>query len=540
MDLSELRTKIYDRIRPFVSSRNLLWIIISIGILLRFLQYLANHSLWIDESRLALNIVNKSFSELLEPLELMQMAPFGFLFVEKLLVQSFGNTEYILRLFPLICAIISIFLFFKIANHTVKKEAVVFALGLLALSKYLISYSAQVKQYSTDVTVALALYLVVIYLESKKLDLVHILLLGIVGAIAVWFSHPSAFILAGIGLSLASLTLTKREWKTLGKLLIIFAAWLISFAVAYFAMRQGANDRGVDASAQLYWMKVGWHWAFAPFPPSMQDAWWFVKAFFNLLENPIGLPLSGIATLAFIIGCVSMFSRNKKWFFMLLSPVLITLMVSGLRLYPFTGRFLLFLVPSFLLFIAEGAEYIRNKTNRVSPLIGFVVVVLLFFHPALAASYKIVTRTTYTPEVTEDIKPVMRYVQQNRKDGDTFYLYYGAEYAFKYYSEHFGFDNEDLIVGVDSRYKWQNYVKDMNNLRGNRRVWFLFSHVSKKRGVDEEKFFLSHLDSIGKQMDHFKRVGSSVYLYDLSEQAHRKGLSPRHGPPSIDRNISDD
>jgi hypothetical protein len=49
--------------------------IIFIGIILRLIQYGINRSLWLDESLLALNIVNKSLSELLRPLDYNQIAP---------------------------------------------------------------------------------------------------------------------------------------------------------------------------------------------------------------------------------------------------------------------------------------------------------------------------------------------------------------------------------------------------------------------------------------------------------------------------------
>jgi len=39
-----------------------------------------------------------------------------------------------------------------------------------------------------------------------------------------------------------------------------------------------------------------------------------------------------------------------------------------------------------------------------------------------------------------------------------------------------------------------------------------------KNGIDEEKFFVYNLETIGKQLDFFGRSGTSaVYLYDLSD-----------------------
>ncbi len=94
------------KLKIFYASNKLLMIIILFGIILRLGQYLFNRSLWLDESYLTLNIINKSFSQLLLPLDYDQAAPIGFLIVEKVIVGIFGNNEYALRLFPLLSGII--------------------------------------------------------------------------------------------------------------------------------------------------------------------------------------------------------------------------------------------------------------------------------------------------------------------------------------------------------------------------------------------------------------------------------------------------
>ena len=98
------------------SSTTFLWILICWGAMLRLTQYLSNRSLWLDESSLALNIVNRSFSQLLKPLDYGQGAPLGFLILERLAVHVFGTHEYALRLFPFLCGIISLLLFNRLAK----------------------------------------------------------------------------------------------------------------------------------------------------------------------------------------------------------------------------------------------------------------------------------------------------------------------------------------------------------------------------------------------------------------------------------------
>ena len=72
--------------------------LILLGVALRLRQYLALRSFWLDEAMLALNIVGRSFSGLLKPLDYNQGGPVGFLLAEKMVVNLLGNSELSLRL----------------------------------------------------------------------------------------------------------------------------------------------------------------------------------------------------------------------------------------------------------------------------------------------------------------------------------------------------------------------------------------------------------------------------------------------------------
>jgi len=397
-----------------------------------------------------------------------------------------------------------LFVFYKVATHYIGTKAVPIALGLFAISDSLIFYSSEVKQYSSDVAVALLLYAIATYVQSKRLTTSRIALFGVIGALAIWFSYPAIFILAGFGVSLASFPLGRREWSRVGRLSIVFSLWVLSFAAFYLVSLGNLSKSEVLLNY--------WSGGFMPFPPmTFSDAGWFVNAFFDTFDDPAGLSLSGIAAMTFLTGCISMFFEKRRGFFLLISPIPFGLLASGLHKYPFTGRLLLFIVPVVLLLIAEGAEQIRDATSHNSAIIGLTLIGLLVFHPLSTATSHLIK-----PRTAEEIKPVMGYVRDHRQDGDLLYLYYTSWPAFEYYSEKYGFKKSDYIIGVSSRDNWSNYAEDLDKLRGNRRVWILFSHVCTWEGVDEEKLFLYHLDKIGTRLDAFEGTGAAVYLYDLS------------------------
>jgi hypothetical protein len=483
--------------------KRLLWVIFGFGIVTRLTQYIFNGSLWQDEAARALNIINRSFPELLQPLDYNQGAPIGFLMVEKLLVQLFGNTEYVLRLFPFLCGMISLFLFYKVAKDYIRPQAIPIALGLFAISDKLLFSSSETKQYASDVLIALLLYAIATYIRAKRLTPSSAALFGVIGALAIWFSHPAIFILAGVGVSLALFCLQRREWSRIGGLSVVFSLWLLSFAACYFVSLSNLTRNEVLLNL--------WRGTFMPFPPmTLSDATWFVDTFLKIFRDPVGLSLPGVGAMAFLIGFISMLSERRKEFSLLVSPILLTLLASGLHKYPFSGRLLLFLVPNLLLLMAEGVEQIRDKTSLDSSIIGLTVIGLLFYHPLSSAIAHIIK-----PSTLEEIKPVIGYVREHHQEGDLLYLYYGSWPAFEYYSEKYGFKKSTYIIGVSSREDWSNYAEDLNKLRGNKRVWVLFSHVCTWRGVDEEKLFLYHLDNIGTRLDSFKGAGAAVYLYDL-------------------------
>ena len=108
-----------------MATRRLLTALVLLGVALRAVAYFGNSSLWLDEILLSRNIIELPMRELLlAPLALDQVAPRGFLFVEKLAVTAFGPHELALRLFPFLCGLASVVLFRRLAERTLTGAAV--------------------------------------------------------------------------------------------------------------------------------------------------------------------------------------------------------------------------------------------------------------------------------------------------------------------------------------------------------------------------------------------------------------------------------
>jgi hypothetical protein len=486
------------------------WVALALAFLLRVVQYLLNRSLWMDEAYLSLNLVHRSFAGLWRPLDYHQGAPIGFLLLEKSAVHLLGTSEFALRLLPLLAGLVSVILFYELANK-VNTAAAPIAVGLFALSPSLIYYSSEVKQYSCDVAIALLLYCLTIDGSTSEWKPAQVGLLGLVGSIAIWISHPSVFVLAGIGSTIFLGLVGQKDWSKLRRLSFAFLMWAASLIMCYLVtLRNLAHDPELLA----YW-KLN----FMPFPPrSVADFKWFLDSFFAFFSSTAGLQFVGLAALVFIVGGVSMFARNRQCLLLLLSPAIPTLLASGLHKYPFGGRLTLFLVPATLLLVAEGAEVIRSSNSSRLPVLGLVLIGLLFLDPGVYVLHHFARPFTEVARpgvmLLEEIKPVMAFVRTHEQPTDVVYVFDGAQQAFDYYSELDGFPLNNVQMGTAAGDDPHNYTPDLDRLRG-KRVWVLISHTHGAGGV-ESKYLMFDLDMIGKKLDFFASAGAEVDLYDLT------------------------
>lgn len=491
-------------------------ILIGLGIILRLIPYLHNRSLWLDENWLVLNIIQKTFPQLMGPLDYKQMAPVGFLFVEKFLALTFGDSEYVLRFFPLLAGILSLFLFYGVARRILTLRGLTISLGLFSISGYLLRYSSELKQYSSDVAIALGIYLLgLLCIEKESRFVLSVSLFSIAGAILIWFSHPAIFSLAGVGVALALYCLNARKWQQVAWLSLPACFWLGSFALNYFLI--------LDVSQSPKMVKA-WSGStdFMPLSPlSVEDLMWYPKVFFNMFLNPGGLPFYGLAAFCFVIGWVSAFLEKQYICYMLTFPFLFTLMASGLYKYPFVGRLILFLVPAMMIFIGEGVDRIMTLMKPTAWIVWVSLCALLFLFPVQNAVFNVLDPGRME---REEVRPLIGYFSQNYREGDRLYLYHSSWTAFLYYAKRFGLEDVPYQLGVTSKNNWDRYIQELRGLRGNDRVWILFSHVHKKSGIDEEKFFLFYLDKMGTRVDSFKRKGASLYLYNLESNSSNKEI----------------
>ena len=499
-----------------------IWLILAVaaGVAVRLVHYLGGRSLWVDELRLALNLQDRPFSQLLKPLDYDQMAPPGFLAAVKLALLELGNTERALHLVPLIAGILALLLFAVLARRALAPLAAAVAVWLFALAEPLVYYASELKQYGTDVAVA-TLLLLLAWSRLKANRPLQRDWLFLAGALVPWFSHPSVFILASIGISDGFANLVRRQWRQLFTGIAVCLVWLASFALSLWL--NGTLTSPVTQNMQ----EVYWGANFLPLHPhGFGDVMWLPKSLFEFFVDPGGFKQQGVAALAAVLGLIVAFRRDWRLGIVLIGPLLVALAVSGARMYPFTGRFLLFYVPSLMLLIGIGVELVAQSVDRRGRIVAVALIAFLLFSPVGDVAKELAAKP---PFARMEIKQVLGYVQAKAQPDDTLYIFFAADEAFKFYGAAYGLQSHDTIMGHSPRVtvndktgNWDKYLGDVDALKGKGRVWIIFDAQDSGRdlaGMDQDRFFLYFADRIGKQLDHVSALKASAYLYDFPAAA---------------------
>lgn len=471
-----------------------------LGIIFRVAQYFHNRSLWLDEASLAMNILDRSLTQMFLPLDNYQAAPLGFLLIVKGLAKFFGTNEYVLRLVPLISGIVLIPLFYFTARKFLNKNMALVALFLINFSPSLIYYSTEFKPYSSDALICLALFLLACLYWERDGSTSMTLMLGVTGALAIWFSFPAVFILAGVGLTLASNAINKKRRRQLAILVFIGLCWLASFMVEYhFSLQSIDQNAGLDN----YWTNY-----FAPFPlHTYADFKWYIDHSLDILQTTTQIPLQGLVLFCFLLGAVAYFYQNRTIFFFALSPIPALLTASAMHFYPIADRMLVFYIPILFLIIIKGISYLHDLLPQKAGFVTILLVCLICYFMADSTINNLIT-----PSGKEEIRTVMQYARQNWHDGDNFYVYYYSIHPFEYYARSMRIPPNQYVFGKVPKNDYDGTWQELAQFKGRKRVWFIYSHLHE----NDLQIHLYTLRNMGKEIQSYQTQGASIYLFDLS------------------------
>jgi len=490
--------------RPSSLSTATLVILVLTAILV--MQFLYNRSLWLDEAMLSLNIIKRSFTGLLHPMDYNQVAPVLFLLIEKGFTWLFGNAEMALRLFPLICSVLSLVLIYRCgAVLTKNRRIALIACGLLGFTPKFIYFASEVKQYATDVTVLLAIYLAA-FSENAIIQRHRAVILSLTGAVAIFLSNISVVPLCTAGAWLFYQAI--RKGKERKAVFISLSIWILCFAANYLLF---IKDHPSTAPMKTYWAAA---LAFMPANPfSASGHEWlserFHQIFFYLLPDLRFHGYYFINIIPYVAGLLFLIiKKNFRLAYLCIMPVLLHLGLSYLKMYPFDLRLILYQLPLYILVMANGIHGLTIFVAR-NPRYSMLLAGLL----TIAFSRQVFQML---PMKCEELRPMIREVNHYVKPGESAYVYSGAWAAFLYYKE-IGvvqFGNIPIRIGTGHFNDNAAYAAELRDWKGH--VWVLFSHGYPSDGSrGDERYMIKDLQRRGHILMQFEDYNSAAYLIDL-------------------------
>ncbi len=509
--------------------------VLGAAVLLRLDQYLAGRSLWLDESLLALNVIGRPIAELSEPLSLSQGAPFGFLAAAKLSVLALGTSELALRLVPLLAGLAALGLFYLLARRVLGTRGALLALGLFACSQTLIVYSVEFKQYSTEVAATLALLLAAIPLGHQTAR--RYLAVSALGAVLLWFAYTSVFFLTAIAIAYALAFALSRRWRDFGASAAASLLWLSSglamYAVSYDnldAVQPSETLAGSSISAVL---------------SRLVDTTTLIGFGAGFYRDTRAHELIALVAVALCLTGAIVLLRTKPYVALMLGlPVVFMFAAVAVGRYPVFERTVLVAVPAMIIGIAAGASFVvRRIPAPAGAAVGVGLAVLLLAYPVRDAIDGIGEVRGHN----QGTRLLVHELVERWRPGDTLYVHYAAQYAFRYYAECDCLDaavaspapplsfadrstigpnlwhpallsrQPSLVIGGRHRPgDTEGYLRELDELADRRRVWILSSHWES----DWEQEYLEtllprRLGRYGTQRELITDGAGRLLLYDL-------------------------
>lgn len=340
-------------------------------------------SFWRDESKLLLNVIQKSFIGLAGTLDYGQEAPLILLWFYRIIYLAGGQSELTFRFLSLLATICSIWLFQKLARNFLReKYPVIFATWLFALSPGVIFFAAQAKQYALDVLIStLLLWLASATLFSATPARKKLFWLALAGGLAPWVSLPSVFTVPFL-LILVFCKTRESFWRRLrlclpGAVSCFLVALLVlsrsldpEKSQLAFAFPLLSHDFGSEKGALLLYTATFGYLGLAPSP----------YLFWSFFGHEVPLPLLVLLLLS-LLGIMIPYKRFGWSLPVLLAgPLTAAWFLLALAYYPMLGRAFLFATPAFFLLAGFGLIYLLQSFPYRLP--AYLILLFLLLPPA--------------------------------------------------------------------------------------------------------------------------------------------------------------
>jgi hypothetical protein len=361
---------------------------ILVGIGLRLGRFGLNYPLWGDEACLAANLIDRSYSQLLAPLQFGQVCPPAFLAIELAMTRWLGFREWVLRLFPLGCAVASVPIFGWMAGMLLSAKSRLLAVSIFAVSLHPLRHGAEVKPYASDLLGALILITLAAGWLRSRADNRWLWCLLIITPFTLAISFPATFVAAGVGLALAWPAWRTRRSSSRLAFGLYLVTVLVTFGVNY-VLSLSAQDRWTMLGLREYWKA-----SFPPLTNPLDLPRWFLSMHTGTMMAYPGGGKNGGSTATFallIIAVIFLYRRRERSILiLLLAPFALTMIAAAVKRYPYGGeaRQMQFVAPAICVLAGLGSGVLleRIRRPRSHDCVLAIVVIALIIDPVVALS----------------------------------------------------------------------------------------------------------------------------------------------------------
>jgi len=411
------------------------WIFLLVGIGTRLARYLAAPPIFGDEAAIGLNIVNKSFAGLLGGLDYQQVAPVGFLWIERAMFEIMGMHERSMLLWPTLASVAALIVFACWTRILLEPMASAIATGILAMSEFTVRHSVELKPYSGDLLFSLLLLLpATLYLVQRRDRWLACVVA--VTPLALFMSYPSTLTAGGIWLVLAAVVFRRK--KRSAALVLAFG---IVLAVSFLCLVLPAGTRQY-AQTQNFMLDY-WKDAFPPAAPLHFVAWILRAHTGGMFSYPFegGSPPWSAGNFAlFALGILYWLRLGRGNFVtLLLLPFGLTFLAAVLHHYPYGGnaRITQHLVPAIIVFATLGLVDLFRRLGVLEPekrsrlAFGITFAILLMLGVGQSIYSHVVLARDLRPEAL--VRRFVRTVAIDVGESPTFIKLNDLPYVFPWY-----------------------------------------------------------------------------------------------------------
>ena len=198
-------------------------------------------SLWLDEAYLVSSLKNRSLFQLTaSPLDYIQSAPIIYLYIVKILMMIFGDSEGVLRLFSIISYGAAIVLTYYVSKRLFRCKYPILCAAFVANIDFLLRYSNVLKPYVSEGVWVLLVFIVYYLYQEKKIQWYT---MAVCYMVFIWAANPVCFFIGGVLTCEFVTGVFQKEGKRIAYSVISGGGILASFAVYYFYwLRSAATD----------------------------------------------------------------------------------------------------------------------------------------------------------------------------------------------------------------------------------------------------------------------------------------------------------